>query len=104
MPNGNIHTRTSNGITMSKPIPKPGTTVILRKRPFTRTTPSLRPTIDVFAIIREINHHDVRMELKGQPFEVYIPIRFLKSAGSTLDANPPVISIPDKFTIETLPL
>lgn len=89
---------------MSRELPKPGTTVILRKRPFMRTTPALRPVIDVFAIVREINHHDVRVELKGQPFEAYIPKRFFLSAGSTLDANPPVISIPDKFVIETLPL
>lgn len=94
-----------NTKTPKKPeLPKPGTTVILRKKPFMRGPIGMRPVIDAFAIIREINAHDVRVELKGQPLEAYIPKRFFLSAGSTLDAEPPVISIPDKFTIQTLPL
>lgn len=94
---------------MSKTIPPPGTTVILRKRvgrdPFDWNFNNDKYThADAFAVIREVNHHDVRMQLLGQQVEIYIPKRFITSKGSDLASTPPIISIPASFTIETLPL
>jgi hypothetical protein len=99
---------------MSQPTSRPqippiGTTVILRQNkngyPFQWNFNNRKPEyIDAIVVILRETASEVVVQLKTQPIEAYIPRRFFLSKGSDLAATPPIISIPESFEMQTLPL
>lgn len=95
--------------TMSKTIPAPGTTVILRQNnkenPFTWDYNNAKPEYtECFCLVLRETEREVVLQLKGKNLEAYIPRKFFTSKGSQLDVSPPIISIPMDFIIESLPI